>query len=100
MNNIWNKKLWNRLLLSTAMGGGMLLAMGTPARADRDYRTDCARRLDVDHDRIDRDAHRYGEKSRQVERDVAKMDSDRRWCKDHKSDWDHKKYDTGIYIHL
>ncbi len=95
-----NKKIWSRLLLSTALAGGLMFAMGTPARADRDWGPDCSRRLDVDRARIDHDAHRYGEKSRQVGRDVAKMDTDRQWCRDHKAEWDHGKYDTGIYIHL
>jgi hypothetical protein len=27
------------------------------------------------------------------------MESDRQWCRDHKSDWDHSKYDIDIYMH-
>ncbi len=95
-----NKTVWSRLILSSALAAGLMFAMGTPAKADHDYGADCGRRLDADRARIDHDASRYGEKSHQVSHDVAKMDSDRQWCKDHKADWDHSKYDTGIYIHL
>jgi hypothetical protein len=99
-NKIWNKKIWSRLILSTALAGGMLFAIGTPARADRDWGPDCGRRLDADRARIDHDAMRFGERSHQVAHDVARMDSDRQWCRDHHAEWDHGKYDTGIYIHL
>ena len=92
-----DKKVWSRLVLSTALAGGLMLAMGTTAR-DRDYKDDCNRRLEADRARIDHDASRYGEKSRQVDRDVAKMDQDRNWCKDHKADWDHDRFDVGIYF--
>ena len=92
-----DKKVWSRLLLSTALAVGLLLAMGTTARADR-YKDDCNRRLESDRARIDHDASRFGEKSRQVDRDVAKMDQDRNWCKEHKADWDHDRFDVGIYF--
>jgi hypothetical protein len=95
-----NKGIWSRLILSAALAGGMMFAMGSPAKADRDYRSDCERRLDADRARIDHDTHRYGEKSHQVDRDIVKMDGDRQWCREHKADWDHSKFDTGIYIHL
>ncbi len=91
-----DKKVWSRLLLSTALAVGLLLAMGTTARAD--YKNDCNRRLESDRARIDHDASRFGEKSRQVDRDVAKMDQDRNWCKEHKADWDHDRFDVGIYF--
>ena len=42
---------------------------------------------------------RHGEHSRQVDSDVAKMDSDRQWCRDHKADWDHDRFDIGVYFH-
>ncbi len=38
-----------------------MLAMGTTARADRDYKENCNRRLEADRARIDRDASRSGE---------------------------------------
>lgn len=43
-----DKKVWSRLLLSTALAGGLVLAMGTTARAGRDYKGDCNRRLEAD----------------------------------------------------
>ena len=73
-----------------------MLAMGATAKAD--YKNDCNRRLEADRARIDRDASHFGDHSRQVDRDVAKMDQDRNWCKDHKADWDHDRFDVGIYF--
>ena len=93
-----DKKVWSRLLLSTALAGGLMLAMGTTARADRDYKEDCHRRLEADRARIDRDSSRFGEHTRVVDRDVAKMDQDRKWCKERKADWDHDRFDVGIYF--
>jgi hypothetical protein len=26
------------------------------------------------------------------------MDQDRQWCRDHHSDWDHTRFDVGIYF--
>jgi hypothetical protein len=93
-----NNKFWSRLVLSTALAGGLMFAFGTPARADRDNREGCKRRLEADRARIDRDSHRYGEHSRQVNRDVAKMDQTRNWCRNRKADWDHDRFDIGIYF--
>jgi hypothetical protein len=92
------KNLSIRIALTVTMVGGLLLAAGSPARADRDYSNDCNRKLEADRARIDNDAHRYGEKSRQVDRDVQRMDGDRAWCRNHKADWDHNKFDIGIYF--
>jgi hypothetical protein len=89
-------KLWTRMALTTALAGGLLLAVGVPVRADG--RADCQRRLEADRVRIDNDSHRHGEHSRQVDRDVDRMDADRNWCREHKSDWDHDKFDVGIYF--
>ena len=54
------RTLWIRMALITALAGGLLLAVGAPARADRDWREDCRKRLDADRARIDRDAARHG----------------------------------------
>jgi|HubBroStandDraft_1064217.scaffolds.fasta_scaffold1107083_1 hypothetical protein len=94
-----NNTPWKRMILTSVLAGGLLLAVGGTARADRDWRADCSRRLDADRAKIDRDASRHGEHSRQVDNDVAKMDSDRQWCRDHKADWDHDRFDIGLYIH-
>ena len=93
------KTLWTRMALSTALAGGLLLAAGAPARADRDSREDCRKRLDADRVRIDKDAAKHGENSRQVASDVQRMDNNRKWCSGHKADWDHGRFDIGIYIH-
>ena len=92
------KNTWTRIALSTALAGGLLLAAGAPAKADRDSRGNCNRKLEADRARIDKDAARHGEHSRQVDDDVSRMDNDRRWCRDHKSDWDHDRFDVGIYL--
>lgn len=92
-----NNRAWTHLLLTSALASGLLFAVGT-ARADRDWRADCARRLEADRARIDHDASRYGEHSRQVDHDVARMENDRQWCRDHHADWDHDRFDVGIYI--
>ena len=90
--------LWTRMALTTALAGGLLLAVGAPARADRDWGKSCHERLEADRARIDKDASRHGEHSKQVDSDVGRMDSDRRWCRDHKADYDHDRFDIGIYF--
>ncbi|HEX4643666.1 MAG TPA: hypothetical protein VH161_09365 [Candidatus Acidoferrales bacterium] len=93
-----NNRLWNRLVLAGTMAGGLVLGFAGTARADRDWKEDCSRRLNADRARIDRDASRHGERSRQVDSDVARMNSDRQWCRDHRADWDHSRFDIGIYF--
>jgi hypothetical protein len=63
-----------------------------------DVRDDCHRKLEADRARIDHDAAKHGDHSRQVARDVDRMDADRNWCREHHSDWDHTRFDVGIYI--
>jgi hypothetical protein len=92
------RTLWTRMALSTTLAGGLLLAVGAPARADRDWGKSCHERLEADRARIDKDSSRYGEHSRQVDRDVQRMDDNRKWCRNHKADWDHGRFDIGIYF--
>jgi hypothetical protein len=87
------------MALGVALGGILLAAAGSPALAERDYGPACHDRLNADKARIDRDAHRYGEGSPHVQKDVDKMEADRSWCRDHHADWDHSMFDIGIYIH-
>ena len=89
---------FTELFFDSALGGGLLLAVGAPARADRDWGKSCHGRLEADRARIDKDAAKYGEHSRQVDRDVERMDNNRKWCRDHKADWDHGRFDIGIYF--
>jgi hypothetical protein len=91
-------KLLSRVLFTTALVGGLMFAVGTPLRADHDYSNACHQRLENDRARIDRDAARHGNGSRQVDYDVNRMNSDRQWCRDHHSDWDHTRFDVGIYF--
>ena len=92
------KTLWTRMALITALAVGLLLAVGAPARADRDWGKSCRERLEADRARIDKDASKFGEHSRQVDRDIQRMDNNRKWCRDHKADWDHGRFDIGIYL--
>src|SRR5271154_3728739 len=92
------KKIWSRLALGTALATGLVFAASIPASGSHDYGHACQQRLEADRARIDPDAHRYGEHSRQVDHDVAKMDETRQWCRDHKADWDHSRFDVGIYF--
>ena len=92
------RTLWARMALITALAVGLLLAVGVPARADRDWGKSCHERLEADRARIDKDAARYGERSQQVDRDIQRMNNNRKWCRDHKADWDHGRFDIGIYF--
>jgi hypothetical protein len=85
-----------RVVLGSALGIAFTLSAGQIASADG--KADCERRLEADRARIDSDAAKHGEHSRQVSKDVARMDSDRSWCRDHHADWDHSRFDVGIYI--
>src|SRR4051794_30051518 len=93
------KNKWTRAALTVALGASFLFAAGSPALAGRDYRENCRSRLEADRARIDRDASRFGENSRAVLRDRQRMDSDRAWCRSHRADWDHNRFDIGVYLH-
>ena len=87
-----------QLMAGAALALAITLPTGSAAFGDRDYRGDCNKRLEADRARIDRDAAKHGEHGHAVDSDVAKLDSDRQWCRDHHADWDHSKFDVGIYI--
>lgn len=92
----------NRYLRYIFMGTlalGLSLPLCGTARADHDYSDECHQRLQAQKDKIDRDAAKYGEHSSRVDHDVAKLDQERAWCRDHKADWDHSVFDVGIYLH-
>jgi hypothetical protein len=91
------KHIWNSMLMSTVLAAGLLMA-ASGARAERDWKEGCRQRLESDRAKIDRDAARFGEHSRQVDRDVAKMDATRQWCANHHAEWDHTRFDVGIYF--
>jgi hypothetical protein len=91
-------KILSRVILTTALAGGLFFAVSTPVSATPDYGNACHQRLENDKARIDHDAARHGNGSSQVNHDVDRMNSDRRWCKDHHSDWDHTRFDVGIYF--
>ena len=87
-------------IVRLALGSALALAFTLPTAnvAFGDTSADCHRKLESDRAKIDRDAARHGENSGQVNRDVARMDGDRNWCREHHSDWDHDRFDVGIYF--
>jgi hypothetical protein len=91
-------KNYTRYIFTGALALGLSLPLCSTARADHDYSEDCHHRLQVQKDKIDRDAAKYGEHSGQVNRDIAKLDEERSWCRDHHADWDHSLFDVGIYV--
>lgn len=90
------KKQMVRVALSSALAVTFLLSVGYSTFGDD--RAECNKRLDADRARIDRDAKRHGNDSPQVGKDVERMDNDRAWCRDHHADWDHSRFDVGIYV--
>ena len=87
-----------KLALGSFLAIAVTLPVGKATFGDRDWSNDCHRRLEADLTRIDRDAARHGEHSRQVDRDVDRLEADRHWCRDHHADWDHSRFDVGIYL--
>jgi hypothetical protein len=88
-----------RYILMGALAVGLTLPLCGTARADHDDRDECRSRLQAQKAKIDRDAAKYGEHSAKVDHDVAKLEQERQWCRDHKADWDHDLFDVGVYIH-
>ena len=87
-----------RWALGSLLAIAVTLPVGKATFGDRDWSGDCHRRLEADRARVDRDSARYGEHSRRVDRDIDRLDADRRWCRDHHADWDHSRFDVGIYL--
>jgi len=90
------KKNAIRLALGSALA--VAFTLSTAYVTSGDIRSDCERKLEADRARIDRDAAKHGEHSPAVDRDVARMENDRSWCRDHKAEWNHDRFDVGIYI--
>jgi hypothetical protein len=87
-------------IVRLAVGSALAIAftMGAARITLGDVGDDCHRKLEADRARIDRDAAKHGNDSRQVAHDVDRMDADRNWCRDHHADWDHTRFDVGIYV--
>jgi hypothetical protein len=90
------KKQIVRLAVGSALAMAFTMSAAYVTRGD--VRDDCHRKLEADRARIDRDSARHGNDSRQVARDVDRMDADRNWCREHHADWDHTRFDVGIYL--
>jgi len=89
-----NKKT-GQVILGCALALAFALPLARTARAD----DECHRRLEADRARIDREAAKHGNNSPEVGRAVDKMEADKQWCRDHHADWDHDRFDVGIYVH-
>lgn len=87
-----------KLAIGSALALAFTLPVSTATFADRDWSQDCHRRLENDRARIDRDVARHGENSDRVQKDRERMDTDRQWCRDHHADWDHDRFDIGVYL--
>jgi len=94
-----DSKWLSRIAMICALTGGLMLGATGIARADRDDRDECNRRLEADRVKLDRDISHHGEHSHQADRDRDKIEDDRKWCRDHKADWDHDRYDKDDYSH-
>ena len=87
-----------RAVLGAALVLGLTMPAGIATAADRDYGAACHQRLENARARLYRDAARHGRDSRQVDRDRDRLQQTRQWCRDHHSDWDHNRFDMGIYM--
>jgi hypothetical protein len=87
-------------MIRLAAGSALAIAftLSAPRVTRGDIADDCHRKLEADRARIDRDAAKHGNDSRQVAHDVDRMEADKNWCRDHHADWDHTRFDVGIYI--
>lgn len=83
--------------LALAMTFMLPAAQMTFADHDHDFKEDCHRRIEADRAKVDEAAAKHGEHSRQVDRAVDRLQSDKQWCREHHADWDHK-FDIGIYV--
>jgi len=82
--------------LITAAALSIVFTLLTGRSSFADSKSECASRLVADRARIKLDAAKHGEQSRQVEADLARMNSDRNWCRSHHADWDHACFDLGL----
>lgn len=87
-----------RAVIGTALLLGLTMPIGIATSADPDAGQARHQKLQDAKERIDHDAARYGRDSRQVDKDRARMDQARQWCRDHKADWDHNTFDVGVYF--
>jgi hypothetical protein len=87
-----------RVGLSVIFASGLLFATGKPALADKDWGPACRDRLEAARAKIDQDVARHGQNSPQVRHDWDRMEAARSWCRGHHADWDHSRFDVGVYI--
>ena len=97
---ICEEDVMKKKIIRTALGCTLAVAFTLPlgAAAFGDINSDCARKLEADRARIDREAAKHGNDSPGVAKAVDRMEADRAWCRDHKAEWDHSRFDVGIYV--
>jgi hypothetical protein len=91
------KTILARVALSVGLVAGLGM-LATTTSADHDYSNECHNRLESARARLDHDVARHGADSPQVARDRDRIEAVRQWCRDHKADWDHTRFDVGVYI--
>jgi len=92
------KKHIIRIALGAALAVGLTLPVGIATHADRDWGSACHQRLENARAKLDHDAARHGNDSPQVRHDRDRLETARQWCRDHHADWDHSRFDVGIYL--
>jgi hypothetical protein len=84
-----------RGLLTCAMTGGLLLALGTSlmqaANNANNEDQECQNRVSKAQLDVDKAAPQHGQGSHQVATELKKLDAAREWCAKHHADWDHSK---------
>jgi hypothetical protein len=90
----------NKQIVRVALGCALVVAVTLPLSraAFGDPHSDCVRKLEADRARIDNEAAKHGEHSPAVAKAVDRMEEDRAWCREHKAEWDHDRFDVGIYV--
>jgi hypothetical protein len=87
-----------KIILGSALAIGLTLPVGISTSADKDWGPACRNRLESARAKVEHDVARHGENSPQADHDRAKLEEARQWCRDHHSDWDHDRFDVGVYI--
>jgi len=87
-----------RIAIGAALALGLTLPMGIATQADKDWSAPCRQRLEDAKAKLDHDSARHGPDSPQVNRDRDRLERARQWCRDHHADWDHDRFDVGIYL--
>ncbi len=92
------KRYLARFVMTGVFAASSLLTIAAPTFAEKDWGPSCRDRLESARARIDRDVARHGANSHQVRNDQDRLEDARHWCRDHHADWDHTRFDIGVYL--